>query len=93
MATIRPRAPQEFFDIHHDDMDESMEENDIMEESKMEDVEEMDMDDNSEESDSDEDVAESVKEDIRRFQETFKGINKRFRLINRIGEGKIIAHK
>ena len=65
-----------------------MEENDEMEESKIEDGEEMEMDDNSEDSDSDEDVAASVKEDIRRFQETFKGITERFRLINRIGEGE-----
>jgi len=88
MATIRPRAPQEPFNIHHDDMDESMEENDEMEESKVEDGEEMEVEDNSEDSDSDQDVDASVKEDIRKFQETFKGINERFRLINRIGEGK-----
>jgi len=87
MAGLRPRAPQEPFNIHHDDMDESMEENEEMEESKVEDVEEMEVEDNSEDSDSDEEVAASVKEDIRRFQETFKGINERFRLINRIGEG------
>ncbi|KAF2134380.1 cell cycle protein kinase-like protein [Dothidotthia symphoricarpi CBS 119687] len=37
--------------------------------------------------DSDEDVEESVADDMARFEETFVGINKRFRLINRIGEG------
>jgi cell division control protein 7 len=36
---------------------------------------------------SDEEVEQSVAEDMARFEETFVGINKRFRLINRIGEG------
>lgn len=37
---------------------------------------------------SDEEVEDAVAEDMSRFEETFVGINKRFRLINRIGEGK-----
>lgn len=37
---------------------------------------------------SDEEVEDTVAEDMSRFEETFVGINKRFRLINRIGEGK-----
>jgi len=36
-----------------------------------------------------EEVEETVAEDMARFQETFVGINKRFRLINRIGEGSL----
>ncbi|KAF1931733.1 kinase-like protein [Didymella exigua CBS 183.55] len=36
---------------------------------------------------SDEEVEDAVAEDMSRFEETFVGINKRFRLINRIGEG------
>jgi cell division control protein 7 len=36
---------------------------------------------------SDEEVEDAVQEDIARFEESFSGINKRFRLINRIGEG------
>lgn len=36
---------------------------------------------------SDEDVEDAVAEDMARFEETFVGISKRFRLINRIGEG------
>ncbi|CAE7000145.1 hypothetical protein CFE70_000932 [Pyrenophora teres f. teres 0-1] len=36
---------------------------------------------------SEEEVEDSVQEDMARFEETFVGINKRFRLINRIGEG------
>jgi hypothetical protein len=36
---------------------------------------------------SDEEVEDAVQEDMARFEETFVGISKRFRLINRIGEG------
>lgn len=34
-----------------------------------------------------EDVDESVKEDMRKLEETFPGISEQFRLVNRIGEG------
>lgn len=37
---------------------------------------------------SDEEVEDSVAEDIARFEDSFTGINKRYRLINRIGEGR-----
>ena len=37
---------------------------------------------------SDEEVEDSVQEDMARFEECFVGITKRFRLINRIGEGR-----
>jgi hypothetical protein len=40
-----------------------------------------------EEEEEEEEVEESVQEDMARFKETFKGIDKRYRLINRIGEG------
>lgn len=36
---------------------------------------------------SDEEVEDAVAEDMARFEESFAGITKRFRLINRIGEG------
>lgn len=36
---------------------------------------------------SDEDVEESVAEDMRKLEESFKGISQKYRLINRIGEG------
>jgi len=36
---------------------------------------------------TDELVDATVAEDMQKFQETFKGIKDRFRLINRIGEG------
>lgn len=38
-------------------------------------------------SDEEEVVEESVAEDMDRFEESFEGITKRYRLINRIGEG------
>lgn len=41
---------------------------------------------------SDEEVEDAVAEDMSRFEETFVGINKRFRLINRIGEGESSTH-
>lgn len=37
---------------------------------------------------SDEEIEDSVAEDIARFEESFVGITKRYRLINRIGEGE-----
>lgn len=36
---------------------------------------------------SDEEIDDSVAEEISRFEDSFAGINKRYRLINRIGEG------
>ena len=40
---------------------------------------------------SEEEVDPAVQEDMDKFQETFKGIKERFRLINRIGEGKLLS--
>lgn len=37
---------------------------------------------------SEEEIDPAVQEDMDKFQATFKGIKERFRLINRIGEGK-----
>lgn len=39
------------------------------------------------EDEDDEPIDPSVKEDMKRLEDTFTGISKRFRLINRIGEG------
>ena len=51
-------------------------------------VEQPDYEDSSEDSDdSIGSVQESVAEDMLKLEATFKGISKRFRLINRIGEG------
>jgi len=38
----------------------------------------------------DSELDESVAEDMARFEASFKGINKRYRLINRIGEGTFL---
>jgi cell division control protein 7 len=55
------------------------------------DTKEQDIEETLDESEhsSDEEVEQSVAEDMSRFEETFVGINKRFRLINRIGEGML----
>lgn len=51
-------------------------------------VEQPDYEDSSDDSDdSIGSVQESVAEDMQKLEATFKGISKRFRLINRIGEG------
>jgi hypothetical protein len=41
-------------------------------------------------SDAEEEIDEAVAEDIARLEESFRGINKRYRLINRIGEGELV---
>jgi cell division control protein 7 len=93
---IRPRHVNAKvpFDIHHDELtgEESVDEEEMMEESREEQADEsqeIDAGDYSDTTDESDNVVEpSVQEDMNKFQETFKGINKRFRLINRIGEGK-----
>ncbi|EAW09152.1 serine/threonine protein kinase CDC7 [Aspergillus clavatus NRRL 1] len=40
-----------------------------------------------EDEDEEEDVEDSVREDMKRLEDTFPGISDRFRLVNRIGEG------
>jgi cell division control protein 7 len=92
MATIRPRNAKAPFEIHHDEVDgdESMDEQDqAMDESRgdMEEENYQQSDDYSDSDESDVVVDASVQEDMKKFQETFKGIRDRFRLINRIGEG------
>jgi len=60
-----------------------------MESSRIEDGDEVDGDDYSETSEeSDSTIDAAVREDMDKFQESFVGIKDRFRLINRIGEGK-----
>jgi len=94
MATIRPRNARTPFEIHTDvvEQEESLEEEEVvMDESRddMEDAEQEDEDEYSDaySDDSDDVVDPKVQEDMDKFQETFKGIKDRFRLINRIGEG------
>lgn len=43
-------------------------------------------------SEDEEEVDGSVLEDMQKFEESFKGITKRYRLINRIGEGTQLRH-
>lgn len=95
MATIRPRNAKTPFEIHHDVMEHEdsleEEEEEAMDESRG-DVEELEPEEEEDYSDgysddSDDVVDPSVQEDMNKFQETFKGIKDRFRLINRIGEG------
>ena len=92
MATIRPRNARVPFEIHHDELDndQDIDEEQTMDESRGEEdeSEEVDGGDYSEDSDdSDGTVEPAVREDMDKFEETFKGIKERFRLINRIGEG------
>lgn len=46
-------------------------------------------DEGSDTSEDSQDIEPAVLEDMEKFRDTFKGISKRFRLINRIGEGKL----
>ena len=91
MATGRLRA-KEPFEIHHDaregsELDEDLE---TIGESRPDGEDEQDDEYSEVSDDSDDFVDAAVQEDMLRFQETFKGIKERFRLINRIGEGKSI---
>lgn len=80
------------FSIHNDEtnQEESMnEEGPENDESRLEDNERLQDEGCSEDSDeSDDAVDAATAEDIAKFEATFKGIKDRFRLINRIGEGK-----
>jgi cell division control protein 7 len=90
MAATRPsRVP---FQIHRDDgTDELNEDLETIGDSRAEGDGDAQEEYYSEESDDSDDVVDvAVQEDMLRFQETFKGIKDRFRLINRIGEGKAI---
>ena len=97
------QAQKQSFAIHEDQMREipdSAEEDDNELVMDTEDMEQLDSEqqtvvpDEDYESDyseeSEEDVDAGVQEDMDKFQATFKGIKERFRLINRIGEGKLI---
>ena len=46
-------------------------------------------DESTSETDSEDEVDDSVMDDMRKLEESFKGISQRYRLVNRIGEGKI----
>jgi cell division control protein 7 len=80
----KPRASLrnlENIDVHEDDLKEE-----DAEERLDESMDPLDESGHTVDS-SDEEVEHSVQEDMARFEESFVGITKRFRLINRIGEG------
>ena len=82
MAKARTSLRQaEHIDVHQDDIKEEE-----AEETLDESIDPLEESGHTVDS-SDEEVEDSVQEDMARFEETFVGINKRFRLINRIGEG------
>ena len=93
MTSIRPQArPREtdgFFDVHDDQEDECSADNEEGGDTSSQGDCRSDPEiDSAEESDDTPD--EAVQDDIEKFNKTFKGISQRFRLINRIGEGKFI---
>lgn len=55
----------------------------------VEDEEEESESDQYNEGESDDEADESVIEDMRKLEESFKGISRKYRLINRIGEGNL----
>ena len=77
----KARASLRHIDVHEDDIKEE-----DAEETLDESMDPLDESGHTVDS-SDEEVEDAVQEDMARFEETFVGINKRFRLINRIGEG------
>lgn len=89
----KPRAPPsggDPFNIHEDPNARSKAPGFDDVNTKTEVMEQPDYEDSSDDSDdSIGSVQESVAEDMLKLEATFKGISKRFRLINRIGEGAI----
>jgi cell division control protein 7 len=71
----------EHIDVHEDDIKEE-----DAEETLDESMDPLDESGHTVDS-SEEEVEDAVQDDMARFEETFVGISKRFRLINRIGEG------
>ncbi len=85
-ARLSLQKHAEQIDVHEDDLKEEEDVNSQLGES----MDPLDESGHTVDS-SDEEVEDSVAEDMSRFEETFVGINKRFRLINRIGEGESLA--
>lgn len=87
----KPRAPPlsgDPFNIHEDHGRQSKTTGFDNVRTEANDVEQPDYEDSSDDSDNSiGSVQDSVAEDMQKLEATFKGISKRFRLINRIGEG------
>lgn len=81
--TVREAIPVADYHMRSEDETE-----DAMDESKNS----MDESQATESDGSDEEVEPSVQEDINRFEQSFKNISTRFRLINRIGEGEFLPN-
>ena len=75
----------EQIDVHEDNNNNNKEED--AEETMDESMDPLEESGHTIDSSDEEEVEDSVQEDMARFEETFVGITKRFRLINRIGEG------
>lgn len=82
-ARVQAQRQADQLAIHQDDLKEEEIEETLDESADPLEESGRTMDDSSEE-----EVEDSVAEDILRFEESFTGINKRYRLINRIGEGE-----
>lgn len=91
-ATIRSRSAKPFA-IHHDEIEGDDGVNGqalALDESRVaiEEEDEQEEDAYSDFSDTTDEIVDvAVAEDMAKFEETFKGMKGRFRLINRIGEG------
>ncbi|KAL1958456.1 hypothetical protein VTO42DRAFT_4320 [Malbranchea cinnamomea] len=73
-------------DVEEPEIESEVEEEDD-EEAVVEEVEGEEEEEEEEEEEAEEEVDESVAEDMRKLEASFVGISKRYRLINRIGEG------
>lgn len=99
MNAYSSQSQPRHFDIHREIPDSAEEDNNelIMDSEDMEQLDKQtEVPDAYYESDyseeSEEEVDPAVQEDMEKFQATFKGIKDRFRLINRIGEGKFVVN-
>lgn len=64
----------------------------IVEDEEEDEEDEEDLSEDYEDGESEDEVDESVIEDMRKLEESFRGISRKYRLINRIGEGEISIH-
>lgn len=79
--TVREAIPADYHMRSEDETEDAMDESkNSMDESQA-------TEPNASDDEEEEEVEASVQEDIARFEQSFKNISQRFRLINRIGEG------
>jgi len=100
MAAHRSRHAKLDFKIHDEEESEEMIGSEVLSDGENQSIEELEMyeeehdgqddDGNSDMSEeSQENIDPTVLEDMEKFNSSFQGINRRFRLINRIGEGML----